>query len=58
MIQFQLNTDVKNIYPKKMIFILSIINGVLSIKDENNKIYALLTKDLIASASAISAYKE
>ena len=58
MIHFQLNTDVKNIYPKKMIFILSIINGVLTIRDENNKIYALLTKDLIASASAISAYKE
>jgi hypothetical protein len=57
-IQYELSTDVKNIYPKKIIFTVSIINGVLSIKDENGKIYALLTKDLIASASAISAYKE
>lgn len=57
-IQFELITDVKNIYPKILYLTISMTNGVLSIKDGNNKIFALLSKDLVASAAAISAYKD
>jgi len=56
-ITFNLNTQVDNIFPKQLIFTLSMLNGVLSIKDNTEKIYALLTKDLITSASAIKEYE-
>jgi uncharacterized integral membrane protein len=60
-IQFNLSTDVKNSFPKKLNFLLSIIGGVLTItgqdKNGNNKVYALMTKDLIASAEAVNAYQ-
>jgi len=54
-ITFQLLTEINNVFPKKMNFNLSIANGVLSIQS-NGKVYALLTKDLIASAEAVASY--
>ena len=54
-IEYQLLTDVNNVFPKKINLNLSMSNGVLSIQS-NGKIYALLIKDLIASAEAIASY--
>jgi hypothetical protein len=54
-IQYLLNTDVNNVFPKQINFLVSMNNGVLTVNN-NGKIYALLTKDLLASAEAIKAY--
>lgn len=57
-INFILNTQVDDIFPKQLIFALSMTNGALSISDRNGKIYSLLEKDLISSAVAINTYKD
>lgn len=57
-IEFILNSEVENIFPKHLKFTLSMGGGVLSISDKNGKLYSLLEKDLISSAAAINAYEE
>ena len=54
-IEYQVLTDINNVFPKKINLNLSMGNGVLAIK-ANEKTYALLIKDLIASAEAIASY--
>ena len=54
---FILHTKVDDIFPKHLMFALSITNGALSISDQNGKIYSLLEKDLISSAAAVNTYK-
>jgi len=49
-----INTD---FFPKNITMSISMINGSLVIKNNNN-IYALCEKDLISSAAAIAAYEE
>jgi hypothetical protein len=45
------------LFPKNITMMVSMVNGTLVIKSNNN-IYALCEKDLISSAAAISAYEE
>jgi hypothetical protein len=54
LIASDIDTD---IFPKNMSMNISIGNGTLVIKNNNN-IYALCEKDLISSAAAIAAYNE
>jgi hypothetical protein len=56
-INFILHTKINDIFPKQLIFALSITNGALSISDHNGKIYSLLEKDLISSSAAVNIYK-
>lgn len=49
-----INTD---IFPKNITITVSISNGSLTIKNNNN-IYALCEKDLISSAAAIATYED
>jgi len=52
--------NLKNVFPKKLKFSISMGNGILKIVGINingeEKTYALLTKDILASAEAIHAY--
>ena len=55
---YQTNIEDDSIFPKNIKLGVSMCDGTLSIHDtKSNKLYALLEKDLISSATAIEAYK-
>ena len=53
-----INSEIFNVFPNRLILSFSIIGGSLIIKDERGKIYALFEKDLLSSAAAVMSYEK
>jgi hypothetical protein len=57
-INYLISNDIDtNLFPKNITISVSMTNGTLVIKSNNN-VYALCEKDLISSAAAIATYEE